>query len=207
MLQMISRSTTDCSAWVRRHSRRQAGAVVTVHVALLRAINVGGHRKVAMTDLRDLLTHMGLADARSLLQSGNLVFRGGTLTGAQLERALETAARARLGLETDFMVRTAREWQSIVARNPFPDEARRDPSHLLVMFLKNAPAVENVKALQAAITGPEVVRAVGRQAYLVYPSGIGRSRVTITLIEKKLGTRGTGRNWNTVLKLAALVQA
>lgn len=63
------------------------------------------------------------------------------------------------------------------------------------------------KALQAALTGPEVVRAEGRQAYIVYPNGIGRSRLTHTVIEKKLGTRGTSRNWNTVLKLRALADA
>jgi uncharacterized protein (DUF1697 family) len=75
------------------------------------------------------------------------------------------------------------------------------------MFLKAAPDVKNVKALQAAITGPEIVRAEGKQAYIVYPSGIGRSRLASTLIEKKLGARGTGRNWNTILKLAALAKA
>ncbi len=72
------------------------------------------------------------------------------------------------------------------------------------MFLKQAPAAGSVQALQAAITGPEVVRARGRQAYITYPAGIGRSRVTNALIESKLATRGTGRNWNTVLKLLAL---
>jgi len=64
-----------------------------------------------------------------------------------------------------------------------------------------------VAALQAAIKGREVVRAKGRHAYIVYPDGIGRSRLTNVMIEKKLGTRGTGRNWNTVLKLAALTGA
>ena len=73
-----------------------------------------------------------------------------------------------------------------------------------MFFLKDAPDAKDVAALQAAITGPEIVRARGRQAYIVYPAGIGRSRLTITLIERKLGTRATGRNWNTVLKLGAL---
>src|SRR6266581_983263 len=178
---------------------------MTIHIALLRGINVGGHKRVAMSDLRDLLTQLGFMDARSLLQSGNLVFRSNARTGVNLERLLE--AEKRLGLRTDFLVRSAEEWKAVVARNPFPDEAERDPAHLLVVFLKDAPDGKNVEALQAAITGPEIVRAVGRQAYIVYPSGIGRSRLTSTLIEKKLATRGTGRNWNTVLKLGALVRA
>jgi uncharacterized protein (DUF1697 family) len=180
---------------------------MTIHLALLRAINVGGHKQVAMADLRDLLTRLGFADVRSLLQSGNLVFRGGAQTSAQLERLLETEAEKRLGLQTDFFVRTAEEWKAIVAQNPFPEEAERDPAHLAVMFLKDAPDAKTVEALQAAIRGPEIVRADGRQAYIVYPIGIGRSRLTNRLIEKKLGTRGTGRNWNTVLRLGALANA
>ncbi len=178
-----------------------------VYLALLRGINVGGHKQVAMADLRALLTHLGFLDARSLLQSGNLVFRGNARTGAHLERLLEAEAAKRLHLQTDFFVRTAEEWKALVAQNPFRKEAERDPGHLLVMFLKDAPDVASVEALQAAITGPERVRAEGRHAYVVYPIGIGRSRLTNALIEKKLGTRGTGRNWNTVLKLGALASS
>ena len=176
------------------------------YVALLRGINVGGHKPVAMAELRDLLARLGFVDARSLLQSGNLVFRGEARTGGRLERMLETEAAQRLGLETDFFVRTAKEWKAVVARNPFPKEAQRDPAHLLVTFLKQPPEVKDLAALRAAITGPELVGAVGLHAYIVYPNGIGRSRLTNTLIERTLRTRGTGRNWNTVLKLGALVQ-
>jgi uncharacterized protein (DUF1697 family) len=175
-----------------------------IHIALLRGINVGGHKQISMTDLRDLLTQLGFADVRSLLQSGNLVFGANGPTPAQLERLLEAEAAKRLGLKTDFFVRTAKEWKGVVAQNPFPKEAARDPGHLVVMFLKDAPSVTTVKALQAAITGREVVRAAGKQLYIVYPDGIGRSRLTNAVIDKQLGTRGTGRNWNTVLKLAAL---
>ena len=75
------------------------------------------------------------------------------------------------------------------------------------MFLKGAPAGKVVGALQASITGPEVVRAEGKHLYITYPAGIGRSRLTTALIERSLGTRGTGRNWNTVLKLGALAAA
>lgn len=180
---------------------------MTTCIALLRGINVGGHMKVVMSDLRALLIRAGFADARSLLNSGNLVFRGKTQPGARLERLLETEAQERLGLRTDFFVRTAAEWAAVVAHNPFPEAAERDPGHLLVMCLKQAPAARQVAALQAAIQGPERVRARGREAYLVYPNGVGRSPVTIALIEKTLGTRGTGRNWNTVLKLHALAGA
>lgn len=177
---------------------------MTVHVALLRGVNLGGRTQVAMSDLRDLLIELRFEQVHSLLNSGNLVFSGGRKTGAALERFLETEAEKRLGLRTDFHVRTADEWATIVAKNPFDAEAKRDPSHLVVMFLKKAPTAKAVETLRAAITGPEIIEAVGRQAYIVYPAGIGRSRLTNNLIDSKLGTRGTGRNWNTVLRLAEL---
>jgi uncharacterized protein (DUF1697 family) len=177
---------------------------MTTLIALLRAVNLPGHKPVAMSDLREFAAELGFADVRSILQSGNLVFRSQTRSCARLERTLETEAENHLGLKTDFFVRTAEEWQAVIARNPFREEARRDPSHLLVMSLKDAPEAGAVKALQAAIKGREVVRADGRQAYIVYPDGIGRSKLTSVLIEAKLGTRGTGRNWNTVSKLGVL---
>ena len=180
---------------------------MTTHIALLRGVNVGGHKKVAMSDLRDFITELGFDDVRSLIQSGNLVFQGGTRTGADLERMLEVAAQERLDLRTMFFVRTAKEWATIIALNPFSDAAENDPSHLVFMCLKDAPSLDAVRALQDAIKGPEIVRADGRHLYIVYPAGIGRSKLTIKLIEAKLGTQGTGRNWNTVLKLAALMEA
>jgi uncharacterized protein (DUF1697 family) len=176
-----------------------------VHVALIRGINVGGHRAVAMSDLRDMLAGVGFDGAQSLLQSGNLVFRCSAQEDASLEHLLEIEAEKRLGLHADFMIRSAKEWREVVARNPFRKEAERDPGHLVVMFLKTAPSAKDVTAVQAAIAGPEIVRANGRHLYIVYPAGIGKSLLTNALIEKKLGSRGTARNWNTVLKLAALV--
>jgi uncharacterized protein (DUF1697 family) len=174
------------------------------HIALLRAVNLAGYNKVGMADLRELLVGLGFTDAQTLLQSGNIVFSGGSKTTTALEQTLERAAAKQLGLETDFFVRTAKEWQAIITANPFPREAKEDPSHLLAVIVKDAPDAANVTALQKAIVGREIVRAQGRCAYIVYPDGIGRSKLTTAMIEKKLGTRGTGRNWNTVLKLATV---
>jgi len=177
------------------------------HVALLRAINVGGRNRVAMRDLLGVLDALGLGDGRSLLQSGNLVFRAEGRSAAELERLLEEETVARLSLRTDYMVRGADEWERIVACNPFPDEAERDPGHLVVQFLKDEPGEGAIAALQAAIQGPERVQLDGKQAYVVYPLGIGGSKLTGGVIESRLRTRGTGRNWNTVLKLAEMLQA
>ncbi len=177
-----------------------------IHVALLRAVNLGGHNRVAMADLRAMLSELGFGNPRTVLQSGNAVFESATMTGRRLEHLLERATADQLGVDTDYFVRTADQWHAIVADNPFPHEARADPAHLLLTLLKEAPAPAQVTALQNAIKDREVVRAKGDHAYVVYPDGIGRSRLTPALTEKHLGTRFTGRNWNTVLKLDALVQ-
>jgi uncharacterized protein (DUF1697 family) len=176
-----------------------------VQVALIRGVNVGGHRAVAMSDLRDLLAGLGFAGARSLLQSGNLVFRCGARAAAGLERLLEAEAEKRLGLRSDCLIRSAKEWRQVVSRNPFRIEAESDPSHLVVMFLKAAVNTKDVTAVQAQMAGPEKIRGDGMEVYIVYPDGIGKSRLTNALLEKKLGIRGTARNWNTVLKIAAAV--
>jgi len=155
-----------------------------------------------MSDLRNLLNELGLQDPRSILQSGNLVFGSGRQASSALERLLEQEAARRFGLYTDFLVRTAAEWNSLIAHNPFRAEAGREPARLVVMFLKSTPDPRAFDAITSAITGLEILRGDGRHAYVVYPNGIGRS-LTNALIERKLGTRATARNWNTVMRLAA----
>ena len=166
-----------------------------MYIALLRGINVGGNKMIAMSDLRERAERLGLRDARTLLQSGNLVFRSNK-SPAQLEALLEKE----LGDVTVF-VRTAAEWAAMIAANPFPNEAKNDPAHLIVMALKK-PA----DASALVMPGREVARGSGREIYIVYPDGQGTSKLTNAVIEKKLGTRGTARNWNTVMKLAALTK-
>ncbi len=174
-----------------------------IRIALLRAINVGG-RTGAMADLRNLLSNLGFGNPRSLLQSGNLVFDAGPQTSSALERILELKIAQQFNLPTDIFIRSASEWKSIIARNPFREEAKRNPSHLVVTVLKSTPTKRTLDELRSAITGPERVHCHGRQAYIVYPNGIGRSRLTNVFLERKLATRGTARNWNTVMKLAVL---
>jgi uncharacterized protein (DUF1697 family) len=174
-----------------------------IYVALLRGINVGGHNKVAMSDLRDMFCALGHTGVKSLLQSGNLVFECAQRNATTLEQTLEAETAERLGVSPQYIIRSAKQWNEVIARNPFPKEAINDPSHLLVMFLKSAPSAKNVEVLAKANQGPEIIHCDGKELYIVYPAGIGTSKLTGTLIESKLGAKGTARNWNTVLKLKA----
>lgn len=175
---------------------------MAARVAFLRAVNVAGRNLVAMSALRQMLDGLGFENGRTLLQSGNLLF-GSAASPARLEAVLERELQQRFGLRTGVMVRTLEELRAAVAANPFPAEARSDPGHLLLLLLKEAPPKGALPALRAAIVGRERVEVTGRHAYLVYPDGVGRSRLTSALIERHLGVSGTVRNWNTVLKLVA----
>jgi uncharacterized protein (DUF1697 family) len=178
----------------------------TRSIALLRAINLVGRNTVAMADLRAMAEALGLTGVRTLLQSGNLVMADPKIRSpAELESLLERETKRRLGVVTDVIVRTPAEWSSLIKRNPFPREARDDPGHLLLMPMKgDAIGRAEIADLRAAIVGHERIEAIGRDLFIVYPDGVGRSKLTTALIERKLGARrGTARNWNTVLKIAA----
>jgi uncharacterized protein (DUF1697 family) len=177
---------------------------LTAQVALFRALNVGG-RKATSAELLALAADLGLGDARTLLQSGNLVFRSAR-TGAELEAGIERAFAARFGFASDVMVRTALQWRAVLAANPHGEMADRDPGHLVVMALKSAPDPAAVAALQAAVRGRETLAAAGRELFIAYPDGIGDSKLTGALIERRLAVRGTARNWNTATKLAAMLE-
>jgi uncharacterized protein (DUF1697 family) len=173
-------------------------------IALLRAVNVGG-RSVAMAELRTLLAELGCGNPRTLLQSGNAVFTLKAQTSpTAFEAELEAQAQRRFGIPVAFMLRSAAEWRTLILGNPFVEAAQRDPAHLVLMALKGAPTAAAINTLRDSYKGPETIHVAGRDAYLIYPEGVGRSKLTNALIERKLGVAGTARNWNTVLKLAAL---
>ena len=175
-------------------------------VALLRAVNLGPHNKIAMAELKALAEACGFGGCKTLLQSGNLVFEAKGKASPALEKLLEATLAKELGLKTPVVVRSADEWRAALAANPFPKQAKSDPSHLLVMPLKVSCDKSAVAELAKVIPGREQVKLSGQQLYLVYPDGIGESKLTAALIEKKLGVAGTARNWNTAQKIAALLE-
>ncbi len=176
-----------------------------LRVALLRGVNVGGHRKVPMADLRALCVELGFGDVRSHVQSGNLVF---TATGARadVEARLEAGIEARFGFPVDVMVVDAPDWRRLIDQNPLPEAASEAPRHYYVGVLKAPPAPGAAERLEAKGQAGEVVRAVGGVLYLHFPLGAGRSKLG-NVDAKVVGSPGTLRNWNTVLALQALIDA
>lgn len=175
---------------------------MTAYAALLRGINVGGNKKVAMAELRAMVEKLGFENPKTLLQSGNLVFTAKSQPAAKLEKALEAATQSKLGVECSYLVRTADEWAKIIAANPYPDMASADPSHLAVTFCREKPDAAALKALRQEIRGDEALEVVGRELFIRYPHGMGESRLALALSKNRLGTICSARNWNTVIRIA-----
>ena len=175
------------------------------YVALLRGINVGGRTKIAMADLRRLFAELGAADVTTYVQSGNVVFKSGA-AAAGLAQSIERRIADELGLRVTVVVRTPAEVAKVVAGNPFAERGA-DPKQLHVVFLAEKPPAARVRALDATRGAPDEFRVVGREIYLHYPNGSGRSKITNAWFEKELRVAGTARNWRTVTKLAELAGA
>jgi uncharacterized protein (DUF1697 family) len=176
---------------------------VTRYVALLRGINVGGHKRVAMADLRATLESLGHDEVSTLLQSGNALFTSPAKSPDQVARDIERAIDARHGMAVKVLVRTGPELAQIVDANPLPDAAS-EPSKLHVAFLSADPDAGRIDSLDAARSQREVIRPGKRALYIWYRDGAGRSKLTNDLMERRLGVTATSRNWNTVTKLADL---
>jgi uncharacterized protein (DUF1697 family) len=173
-------------------------------IALLRALNVGGTGKVAMADLKAMLADLGFEDVASYIASGNLVFTGDGRTTEALEPWLEAEAARSLGLANDWILRTPEDWRALIEANPFPEFARASPSRLLVTVFKAAVDPAGLAAVQAMATAGEQMALGDRALYICFPEGAGASKLANAAIEKRLGSRGTARNWNTLLKLAQM---
>jgi uncharacterized protein (DUF1697 family) len=178
---------------------------VTRHIVLLRGINVGGHRRIAMADLRAVLASLGYANVRTHLQSGNVVLDSDT-TPAHVKRTIERGIADDLGADVEVFVRTRTEIADVVARNPLADVAD-NPSRYLVSFLSGKPDAAGVREAEGVDVAPERFAVHGREIYAWHPGGVHNSRLANVLSEKRLGVTATARNWNTVLKLLELADA
>ncbi len=176
------------------------------HLALLRAVNTG-KRKVLKEDLLGIAADVGLPQAKTYLASGNLVLWGNDPGGAALEARLEEALAARIGLRTDFMVRSPGDLRAIIEGNPFAEEALDHPSHVMVSFMKSPLPQGDEEVLRNAISGPERFVARGRELYLDIPISMADSLLDRDWKKSKRNPVRTARNWNTVLKLAAMADA
>ncbi|WFF03137.1 DUF1697 domain-containing protein [Micromonospora sp. WMMD964] len=177
---------------------------MTRYVALLRGVNVGGATRLAMADLRRIVTDLGHGDVTTYLQSGNVAFNSTVRDAEKLAAGITRALTDELALPVPVLVRSGRELAAIAGGNPYADR-ENDPTRLLVAFLATPPASSTVDAL--TVPGGENVSftVTGRELYLHYvDGGYGRSKFTNAYLEKRLGVAATTRNWKSVRALAEL---
>ena len=179
-------------------------------VAMLRAVNVGGHSSLPMAELRKLTTDLGHRDVTTYIQSGNVVFTtdkpSGTVAArGRIANELSDAIADRKGLQVPVMVRTEPELRAALDAMPFLDD-EANSSKLMIVFLSDAPTKAAIASLDHERFAPDRFEVVGREMFVHFPNGAGRSKFTPSYF-KRLGAEGTARNLNTVRKLADLAAA
>jgi uncharacterized protein (DUF1697 family) len=174
-----------------------------VLISLLRGVNVGGKHMVPMAALRESYAALGMTGIATFLQSGNVVFRAPRVLAP---KRFEDAIEERFGFRVPVILRTAAEMRDVVARNPFPNDT--DPAKLLVVFLAADPGEEGRRrAVEVAVPVPEDLRVSGRELFIHFVNGLARPKLSTAALDRALGAPGTGRNWNTVRKLAEMATA
>ena len=175
-------------------------------VSLFRGINVGGHHQIRMADLKELHESLGLRDVLPYIQSGNVVFTGEDADAARLRRQIEDGFEKKFGFHVEVIVRTAAELREIIEKNPFQNQQSKESKWVVVMFLATLPDDTTQEDFLKTYVGPEELFIIGKELYIYYTHGVGRSKLSHSFIEKKLKTLGTARNWNTILQLQELIQ-
>jgi len=176
-----------------------------VYTSLLRGINVGGNKTVKMALLKELYESLGFKNVKTLLNSGNAVFESKE-SEAKLEKIIETGILKKFGFEVGVVVIGSMYLKKVIEANPFKKEQKKDPSHLLMMFLKDHPNQKTFSEFKKSYLGPEKFILKDKALYLYYGTGLAKSKLTNVLLEKKLETIGTARNWNTTNKLLELME-
>lgn len=176
---------------------------MNTYVALLRGINLGPRNKLPMPELAKMFAALNCEEVRTHIQSGNVVFCASPKIATGVSEALQKKIRQRYGFEVPVVLRSAEEMQAAVRDNPYAKrKSFEDVVH--VMFLADRPAAERVKALDPNRSPGDEYIVQGREIYLWLPNGVGRTKLSNAYFDSKLATVSTGRNWQTVLKLAEM---
>jgi uncharacterized protein (DUF1697 family) len=173
------------------------------YVALLRSVNVAGHGRISMADLTQSFLTLGYTDVSTYIQTGNVLFRSPLRRASTLAAAIEGQLEHDFGHSPAVILRTVPDLARVVATSPFPKKGA-DPSRHHVTFLATPPSQERLAAFTAPPSGRDELTIVGQEIYVNTPDGYAGTKLTGTVLERRLGVVTTTRNWNTVTKLHAL---
>ena len=175
---------------------------MSTYIALIRGINVGKAKRIAMADLRELVENLGHSEVRTLLNSGNVVFRANGAKAEKLSKDIENAIQAKAGFSAKVIVVSANELATIVQENPIP-EATEQPSQFLIAFVANSGALSKLSELTKESWMPDQFAIGSKTAYVWCAGGILESKLATSVMRLSVDT-ATTRNWSTVLKLHAM---
>jgi len=172
-----------------------------VIISMLRGVNVGAHNRIKMDALRSLYASLKLEDPQTYVQSGNVIFRAKEKPTPQLARKIQAAIEKTFKIKPEIILRTADDFRAALAINPFAQRKDVEPGKLLITFLADAPSPEAQSKLDAFKSLPEELHLLGRELYIYFPNGAGKSKLPWAQVEKFLKVPGTARNLNSVMKM------
>ncbi|MEK5413802.1 hypothetical protein BSK49_29430 [Paenibacillus odorifer] len=177
---------------------------MTTYIALLRGINVGGNKIIKMLDLKAMFQSLGFANVRTYIQSGNVVFESDEGSVSLLSGVIERQIHEVFEFEVSVIIRTLAEMENVIANDPFQLSEPEEFKRWYVTFLPAEPSAEALDKLRTYENGPDKVRFVGREMYILYEVSVSQSSLFKVPFDKILGMPVTARNWNTVNKLVAI---
>ena len=171
-------------------------------ISILRGINVGGQKKILMSDLKVLYQSLQFKDVETYIQSGNVVFKSDTkFSDTEMAKEIEKAIEKKYGFQVPVIIRRKKELQNIISDNPFLKDKNIDTKKLHVTFLSNLPDKTNIESIGNIDFLPDQFIIKGKEIYLHIPESYGETKLSNNFFEKKLKVSATTRNWNTVNKL------
>ena len=177
-----------------------------VLISMFRGVNVGAHNRIKMDALRAVHESLKFEDPRTYIQSGNVIFRTKEKNTAALAKKIENAFEREFGFRSEVILRTVEEFRKAIAASPFSGRRDINPGKLLVTFLGCEPGAEAHAALRSLEGYPEELHLLGRELYIYFPNGAGKSKLAWSSVAKMLKTTGTARNWNSVTQMLVIAE-
>jgi uncharacterized protein (DUF1697 family) len=177
-----------------------------VLISMLRGVNIGGHHRIKMDALRALYESLKLEDPRTYVQSGNIIFRTKQKNSAALAKKIQNGIEREFGFRPEVILRSPDELRKAIAASPFVGRASLEPSKILVTFLTAEPGSDASATLLSLKAHPEELHLKGRELFIYFPDGVGKTKLPWSSVEKLLKTTGTARNWNSATKMLAMAE-
>lgn len=178
---------------------------MTTYFAFLRGVNMTGHNSIKMNDLKTLFISIGIKDAETYIQSGNVFFRDhGTIAPSSLSSRIEQAILERFNYTIPSMMRTEKELSELFSVNPYLEEPDFNPARMAVIFLHDVPSEDQLKKVADVDYPPDKFKIIGRDIFIYCPNGFGKTKLYTNFFEKKMGVLGTARNWKTISTILGL---